>query len=118
MFDLQVGIVHELHRAGVRLLAGTDTFVPGFSLHDELALLVEAGLSPWKALRTATHDAAIFLGAEADIGTIETGRLADLVVLRQSPLHNIANTRTIAHTIIAGHVIQPDLPQSLMVNVV
>ena len=115
-FEFQVDIVHRLYNAGVRLLAGTDTFVPGFSLHDELALLVDAGLSPWEAIRTATHDAATFLGAESDIGTIETGKLADLVLLGQSPLHDIANSRSIAHTIIAGHVIHPELPQSLMVN--
>lgn len=114
LFELQIHIVGELHEAGVRLLAGTDTFVPGFSLHDELALLVEAGLSAWEAIRTATHDVAIFLGAEAVLGTIEIGKLADLVLLRRSPLHNIANTRSITHTIIAGHVIHPELPRALV----
>ena len=70
--------------AGVGILAGTDTLnpycFPGFSLHDELALLVECGLSPRDALLTATRNPAVYLGREKDLGTVETGKLADLVL--------------------------------------
>ncbi|HEY7768604.1 amidohydrolase family protein [Longimicrobium sp.] len=95
----------EMHRAGVRLLAGTDAplpyLIPGLSLHDELALLVRAGLTPMEALRTATYNPAAYLGALDSLGTIRPGRLADLVLLDADPLSDIRNTRRI-HTVIAN----------------
>lgn len=90
------------------LLAGTDTFVPGFSLHDELQLLVRSGLSPSDSLRTATMNPAIFLGIDAAFGTIEPGKVADMLLLEQSPLDDISNTRSVDHIILAGHIIRPD----------
>ena len=100
-----------LHRAGVPLLAGTDTpepFVPpGFSMHQELELLVESGLSPAEALRCATlHNARRFGQAER-LGTIEPGKLADLVLLDADPLESIANTRTISKVFRGGLVLEP-----------
>ena len=80
-----------MHRAGVRILAGTDApwlVVPGFSLHDELFLLVKAGLTPADALRAATSDTAQFLGLQNSLGTVETGKLADLVLLDANPLED------------------------------
>ena len=79
-----------MHKAGVRFLAGTDVTnpycFPGFGLHDELALLVsEAKFTPLEALRCATSNPAIFLGQEKDLGTVEKGKLADLVVLDRDP---------------------------------
>jgi hypothetical protein len=95
----------EMHRAGVRLLAGTDAplpyLIPGLSLHDELVLLVRAGLTPMEALRTATYNPAAYLGALDSLGTIRPGRLADLVLLEADPLSDIRNTRRI-HTVIAN----------------
>ena len=89
----------ELHRAGVSILVGSDSldpFVfPGDSFHHELAELVRAGFSPMDALQAATHGAALFLGREKEFGTIETGRVADLVVLSANPVENIANTRKV-----------------------
>jgi imidazolonepropionase-like amidohydrolase len=97
----------ELHRAGVKLLAGTDTpqpFVyPGFSLHEELALLVSSGLSPLEALRTATYNPAEYFGALDSLGTIATGKLADAVLLDGDPLADIRNTRRIAAVFANGH---------------
>lgn len=77
------------------LLAGTDAvkaqFLPGFSLHDELTLLVSVGLSPSEALGAATRKPARLLGY-TDVGTIERGMRADLVLLDADPLQNIENT--------------------------
>jgi imidazolonepropionase-like amidohydrolase len=103
--------VEAMHKAGVRLLAGTDTpspySFPGSSLHDELELLVEAGLSPLAALQTATRNPAVFLKREKDLGTVEVGKLADLVLLDANPLKFIGNTRKIAAVILGGQVIDP-----------
>jgi imidazolonepropionase-like amidohydrolase len=97
----------ELHRAGISLLAGSDSldpFVfPGESLHKELGELVRAGFTPGEALQAATRGAAQFLGRERDLGTVETGKLADLVLLDASPLENIANTQRIAAVIRGGN---------------
>jgi imidazolonepropionase-like amidohydrolase len=76
--------------------------IPGASLHRELTRLVDAGLTPLAALQTATINPARFLGRLADLGTIEPGKLADLVVLDRDPRADIAGTRAIAAVIAAG----------------
>ncbi len=92
-------LVRALHRAGVPLLAGTDSadafVVPGFSLHQELELLVQAGLSPVEALRAATFNPAVFFDQTKDRGAVEKGRVADLVLLDANPLEDIRNARRI-----------------------
>ena len=97
-------IIVELHDAGAGLLLGSDApqvfNVPGFALHRELALLVEAGLSPYEALRAGTIAPAEFLGL--DTGAVEVGREADLVLLDASPLDDIANTRRIHGVMVRG----------------
>jgi imidazolonepropionase-like amidohydrolase len=89
-------LVQAFRAAGVILLVGTDTpnppMIPGFSLHDELRTLVEAGLTPYEALEASTRNAAEFLGG--DFGTVAVGKRADLILLRQNPLDNIANLST------------------------
>ena len=97
-----------LYRAGVPLLAGTDAapgvfVVPGFSLHEELALFVEAGLTPMDALRTATSNAAQFLKRN-DIGRIAPGARADLVLLSANPIDDIHNTTSIVTVVANGRV--------------
>lgn len=108
LYRRNLEIVGAMQRAGVPILAGTDTLnpfcFPGFSLHDELSLLVEAGLSPADALRAATLNPASFLGA-ADWGTIEAGRRADLVLLDANPLEKIGNTRTIRAVVLDGRLL-------------
>ncbi|MGW5606675.1 amidohydrolase family protein [Streptomyces sp. NPDC003753] len=98
-------LVRELHQAGVRLPAGTDTgtgyLVPGFALHGELALLVEAGLTEMQVLRAATRDAARTLGLDS-VGTVEKGKAADLLVLDADPLRDIRNTRRIHGVVVNG----------------
>jgi imidazolonepropionase-like amidohydrolase len=97
----------ELHHAGIPLLVGSDSldpFVfPGESLHRELVELVRAGLTPTEALQSATAGAAKFLGRERELGTVETGKAADLVLLDGSPLENIANTQRVAAVVRAGN---------------
>ncbi|MFC1859876.1 amidohydrolase family protein, partial [Thermodesulfobacteriota bacterium] len=98
--------VGELNEAGVKLMAGTDfacPFVfPGFSLHDELILLNRAGLSTMQTLQAATLNPAKFLGLADTRGTIEKGKIADLVVLDANPLDDIANTKAIAGVVLRG----------------
>ncbi len=93
----------------VPMLAGSDAGVafsyPGFSLHDELALLVEIGMTPLEALRAATLSPADFLGERASMGTIEAGQAADLVLLRENPLANIGATRKIETVVLRGRVL-------------
>ena len=100
--------VAEMRRAGVKFLAGTDTgnpfCFPGFSLHDELTLLVDAGLTPMEALQSATSNAALFVGKGESLGTIEQGKIADLVLLDANPLDAIANTRRIAAVVAGGEL--------------
>lgn len=101
-------LVGKMQRAGVGILAGTDTanpyVLPGFSLHDELALLVEAGLTPIQALQAATFNAAKFFNQSDSLGTIEKGKLADLVLLDANPLEKIGNTKKINSVVLSGRL--------------
>jgi cytosine/adenosine deaminase-related metal-dependent hydrolase len=92
--DLAQALAAALNQAGVPLLAGTDAYgvpliPPGRSLHAELESLVDAGLTPYDALRAATLEPARFLGLELDFGSLEPGLRADLVLLAENPLHDI-----------------------------
>jgi hypothetical protein len=106
LFQKELGLIGDMRRAGVPLLAGTDArnpfCFPGFSLHDELALLVEAGLTPTESLRAATLNPAKFFGLDQILGTIEKGKLADLVLLGANPLEDIRNTQRIDAVIMNG----------------
>jgi hypothetical protein len=99
IFLVEEDIVGAMFKAGVPMLAGTDAMnpycFPGFSLHDELALLVESGVAPLAALQMATINPAKFLGRSAESGTVEPGKIADLVLLRADPLADIHNTTQI-----------------------
>src|SRR5262249_31783132 len=75
---------------------------PGFSLHDELSSLVRAGLTPMQALQAATLNAARFMDRENDLGTIQTGKVADMVLLDANPLIDISNTRQIYAVVCRG----------------
>lgn len=105
---LRAAQVGRLARSGVPLLAGTDAGWPwviwGFSVHEELKLLVEAGLTPLQALKAATLIPARYLGAMDSLGTVATGKLADLVVLDGDPLEDIENTRRIRAVVADGRL--------------
>jgi hypothetical protein len=102
-------IVGILHRAGVPLLVGTETHagsgVWGFAVHDELAALVEAGLTPAAALRAGTLEPARALGMQDSLGTVAAGKLADLVLLDADPLADIENTRRIRAVVADGRLL-------------
>jgi imidazolonepropionase-like amidohydrolase len=99
----------RLHRAGVGILAGTDPpnpyCFPGFSIHDELALLVEAGLRPIEAIQAATRNPARYFGTESSMGTVERGKVADLVLLDANPLADITNTKKISAVVLGGKLL-------------
>jgi imidazolonepropionase-like amidohydrolase len=107
VFERRLELVGEMHRAGVPILAGSDVLnpycFPGFSLHDELQWLVKAGLSPMAALQAATRNAAAYLELR-DVGTVEAGKVADLVLLDANPLEDIRNTQRITAVITRGKV--------------
>jgi imidazolonepropionase-like amidohydrolase len=105
--EKELEVVQLLHKAGVPFLAGTDTppgvyIFPGFSLHEELQRFVAAGFTPLEALQTATLNPTRFLGMDEQLGTIEKGKLADLVLLNGNPLEDISNTQKIAAVIVNG----------------
>ena len=104
-----IQIVGTMQTAGVRLMAGTDTTAPyvfpGSALHEELALFVQAGLTPMQALQAATKNPAEFLGKLQTQGTIEPGKFADLLLLDENPLADIHNTRKIRAVILRGKLL-------------
>lgn len=111
-YDLLGELTVRLYRAGVRLMVGTDTPVPlcppGLSLHQELELLVDAGMPPAAVLTAATRNAAKALNQTDQLGSIAPGKLADLVILDGDPLRDIRNTRQIHRVIRSGIVVDPN----------
>jgi hypothetical protein len=101
----------KLYRAGVPILVGTDSpepqVTPGFSLHQELALLVESGMSPAAVLQAATIRNAKVLREDKELGSVSVGKLADMVLLTRNPLKDIRNTRAIQLVVRGGRVCYP-----------
>lgn len=114
-------LVGALRDAGVPILAGTDTpnplMVPGFSLHEELAALVEAGLTPFEAIEAATSEAARFADAESEFGTIRAGARADLIVVGADPLADLAALRRPVGVMVRGEWLARDRLEALLVDV-
>lgn len=111
-FDKRKGFVAMSARAGVPIVAGTDgplfgTLLPGFGIHHELELLVESGLTNLQAIQAATITAARALGWDNDLGSIERGKYADVVIVNGDPLADISNTRNIHMVIKDGLVYEP-----------
>ena len=114
VWDRYREMIRLMRDAGVSILAGSDLEPHGGSLHQELELLVEAGLSPVEAIAAATSEATAFLGLLDDVGTVEAGKRADLVLLDGDPLADIRNTRRIAGVMVGGVVLDRTDLQALV----
>ena len=108
MLERRLRQVAAMQGAGVHILTGTDAPLrnspPGFGLHEELTLLVRGGMSPFEALRSATLEPARYFGMLDSLGTIASGKLADLVLLDANPLQDIRNTRRISAVVANGRL--------------
>jgi imidazolonepropionase-like amidohydrolase len=102
VFSKEIAIIGALHRAGVPIVAGTDQAVPGHSLHREIELYVQAGFTPIEAIQAATIVPARVMGLEKELGTVEKGKRADLILLTADPLADIHNTRQVEYVITNG----------------
>ena len=116
-FEMEQRLVREMHRAGVKMLAGTDTPFFGSGLHDELGELVRAGLEPMAAIQAATRNAADYLGRLDTMGTLEVGKVADMVLLEDNPLVDIRNTMKIAAVVSNGRFFDREALDSLLAGV-
>jgi imidazolonepropionase-like amidohydrolase len=103
--DVAAVVVNDLAKSGVGILAGCDVMMPGFCVHDELALMVRGGMSTLSALQTATINPARFLGLTRTLGTVAADKDADLVVLDANPLDDIANLKRIRAVVVRGRVL-------------
>lgn len=115
-------LVGLMRRQKVKMLAGTDTggirdVFPGFSLHDELELLVQAGFTPLEAIQAATINPAEFLGLKSLLGTVGKGKIADLILLEANPLENIAYTKSIFAVIVNGQYLSRETLQKILNDV-
>ena len=99
--------LRALHTAGIPIVAGTDQAIPGYSLHRELELYVQAGFTPLEAMQSATIEAAKALGVENESGSIAPGKRGDVLLLDADPLADIHNTRRVWRTVAAGAVYDP-----------
>jgi len=106
-FGKMQSVVLTHHQSGGEVLAGSDTFfsIPGLSLQRELILLQDAGISPLDVISIATLNNAKFLGKESQLGTITTGKLADIVVVDDNPLDDISNIKSVALVIKEGQIV-------------
>jgi imidazolonepropionase-like amidohydrolase len=107
VFDKYLALVRELHRAGVPVVAGTDIAVPGHSVHREIELYVQAGFTPMEAIQAATIVPAKAMRLDAETGTIEAGKRADLVVVNGDPIANISNVRKVTTVVARGKAYDP-----------
>jgi imidazolonepropionase-like amidohydrolase len=125
LFQRYLVLIGMMQRAGVGILAGTDfarkrseypypVTQPGTDLHEELALFVEAGMTPLEALQTATLNPAKYLNIQKDYGTVEKGKIADLVLLDANPLNNIANTKKISAVVVNGRYLSKEQLQEML----
>lgn len=120
LFQKEMELVGAMQRAGVPLIAGTDGgpySVPGFGLHQELALLVKAGLTPMEALQAATINPAKFLGESDVLGTVEQGKIANLVLLEANPLEDISNIERIDAVVVNGRFLPKTVLRMMLANV-
>lgn len=117
-FQFQLSLMGDLHKAGVKIIAGTDYpnpyCYPGFSLHDELGLMVKGGMPAAAALRTATYNPALFMGKEKTLGQVAVNQLANLVLLDANPLEDISNTKKINAVFLRGKYLNQEALEDLL----
>src|SRR5271165_2264662 len=102
IFGKELAIVGALHRAGIPVVAGTDQTVPGHSLHREMELYVQAGFTPMEAIQAATIVPARVMGMDRELGTVEKGKRADLILINGDPLQDIHKSRNVEWVITNG----------------
>ena len=117
MYRYHQRLVAAMQRAGVKMLVGTDGSFFGSAVHDELAEMVKAGLTPLQALQTATKNAADYLGKLDAMGTVEQGKSADLVLLDANPLEVISNTKKISAVVLNGRLLDRKMLDGLLAHV-
>jgi imidazolonepropionase-like amidohydrolase len=105
-YEKMVEFVGRMYREGIPIVAGTDSLA-GFTLHTELELLVHAGLTPAQALQVATRNGAIYTRTTHERGSVEPGKLADLVLVDGDPTTNISDVRKVAAVITRGYLVYP-----------
>lgn len=120
MFAKRVSQAGAMNKAGVRILTGTDAPLrnspPGFGLHQEFLVLVEGGMSPFEVLRAATLEPARYLNRVDSLGTVEQGKVADLVLLDANPLIDIRNTRRISMVVVNGRLFDDAARKRLLIR--
>lgn len=106
-WDALIATLRTLHAAGIPIVAGTDQAIPGYSLHREMEIYVQAGFTPLEALQAATIQAARAVGVEKESGSLEVGKRGDVLLLNADPMADIHNTRAVWRTVAAGAVYSP-----------
>lgn len=102
VLDKELSIIGALHQAGVTIVAGTDQAVPGHSLYREIELYVQAGFTPIEAIQAATIVPARVMGLDKQVGTVEAGKKADVIILGANPLEKLSNIRTVEKVVTGG----------------
>jgi len=102
IFAKELAIVGALHRAGIPVVAGTDQTVPGYSLHREMELYVQAGFTPMEAIQAATIVPARVMKVDKELGTVEQGKRGDVMLINGNPLDDIRNARNVEYVITNG----------------
>ena len=102
LFQKEIAVVGALHKAGIPIVAGTDQAVPGYSLHREIEIYVQAGFTPMAAIQAATIVPARAMHLEKDTGTVQKGKRGDLILINGDPLADIHNTRNVEYVITNG----------------
>jgi imidazolonepropionase-like amidohydrolase len=115
--DVAAAVTKDLAERGVGILAGCDLMMPGFCVHDELALMVRGGMSTLSALQTATINPARFLGLTETLGTVAAGKEADLVVLEANPLEDIAQLKRIRAVVVRGRLLDRSALDAVLLQV-
>ena len=105
-YDKEMTLLGDMQDKGVKFLVGTDYAnpfcYPGFSMHEEMQILVDGGFSNFEALQAATYNPALFFKKTDSMGTVDDGKVANLVLLNENPLENISNTRSIEAVFLKG----------------